>query len=541
MAISEHEVLRRVGRYEILRQIGRGATAVVHLARQSDLDRYVALKELAGAYAADPAFVERFLRESRLAASLNHPNVVTVHEYFEHEGTAYIAMEYFERGSLRPLVGTLTLPQVAGVLENLLAGLAHAEAHGVVHRDLKPENVMVASNGSVKIADFGVAKALQTEGSAPLTETGATVGTPAYMAPEQALAAHVGHAADLYAVGIIAYELLTGEVPYRADVALALLLQHVNDPVPSPRAVRRDLDPALSRWVERMLAKDPAGRPESAAQAWDALDEIVVATLGSRWARQSRLTQAGSPVEDVRATAVTRAAGPQATAHPRRRRLAALAMALLLAIAGGIAAAVALVDREASTAATAPESTSARTTEETPPPAPAHATVGGVRFTRSGDDQVATLRASGKALGPAAVLVRDADLEDGHAWFELRGARIDAATRGASNGDLVLRVRKGPGRLRVDVSADAGSFSTIRVRRVDGRTVTVTAVTPEAVDSPPTTSLRVSAEHDLRARGDAASGRGAEEAAVQDRLARRQFTRTERRLTTVLPAVRTQV
>jgi Protein kinase domain len=485
MAISEQEVLRRVGRYEIVRQIGRGATAVVHLARQSDLDRLVALKELAGSYAADPAFVERFLRESRLAASLNHPNVVTVHEYFEHDGAAYIAMEYFERGSLRPLIGMLTLPQVAGVLENLLAGLAHAEAHGVVHRDLKPENVMVASNGSVKIADFGVAKALQSDGSAPLTETGATVGTPAYMAPEQALAAHVGPAADLYAVGIIAYELLTGAVPYRAEVALALLLQHVNDPVPSPRAARPDVDPALSRWVERMLAKEPAGRPVSAAQAWDELDEIVVALLGSRWARQSRLTQGGEPVADAPATAVTRAAQPHGAARPRRLRLAIGTTALLLAAAGGIAAAVALVDRETSTASTPPETTAARTTVEEPPPVPVHATVGGVRFARSGDDQVATLRASGKALGPGAVLVRDAELEDGHAWFELRSARIDSATRGASNGDLELRVRNAPGRLRVDVSADAGAFSTIRVRRVDGRTVAVTAITPEVVDPPP--------------------------------------------------------
>jgi serine/threonine protein kinase len=128
-------VPRRVGRYEIVREIGRGATATVYLARQTDLDRHVALKELAVSNAADSSFFERFLRESRVAASLNHPNVVTVHEYFEHEGTAYIAMEYLERGSLRPYVGALTLPQVAGVLEGLLAGLEHAEARGIVHRD----------------------------------------------------------------------------------------------------------------------------------------------------------------------------------------------------------------------------------------------------------------------------------------------------------------------------------------------------------------------------------------------------------------------
>ena len=274
-------VPRRVGRYEIVREIGRGATATVYLARQTDLDRQVALKELSGSHAADPSFFERFLRESRVAASLNHPNVVTVHEYFEHDGTAYIAMEYLERGSLRSFVGALTLPQIAGVLEGLLAGLEHAEARGIVHRDLKPENVMVSSTGTVKIADFGLAKALQADPPAPITLTGTTVGTPAYMAPEQGLAGPVGPATDLYALGVIAYELLTGDVPYRdSDVPLGILLQHLNDPVPSPRLVDPDIDPALATWVEHMLAKKPEERPASAAEAWESLDEVVSALSG---------------------------------------------------------------------------------------------------------------------------------------------------------------------------------------------------------------------------------------------------------------------
>ena len=153
------EVLKTVGRYEILREVGRGGMAVVYLARQTDLDRFVALKELAAFHAADHSTVQRFLRESRVAGSLSHPNIVTVHGYFEHDGTPYIAMEYVERGSLRPYVGQLSLAQIGGVLEGLLAGLAHAEQQGIVHRDLKPENLMVTSDGRVKIADFGIAKA----------------------------------------------------------------------------------------------------------------------------------------------------------------------------------------------------------------------------------------------------------------------------------------------------------------------------------------------------------------------------------------------
>ena len=206
------DVLKTVGRYEILREVGRGGMAMVYLARQTDLDRFVALKELAAFHASDAAFAQRFLRESRVAGSLSHPNIVTVHDYFEHDGTPYIAMEYVERGSLRPFVGHMSLAQIGGVLEGLLAGLAHAEQHGIVHRDLKPENLMVTSDGRVKIADFGIAKATnQMQTGAFLTATGTTVGTPTYMAPEQAMAQDIGPWTDLYSVGCMAFEMFTGQ------------------------------------------------------------------------------------------------------------------------------------------------------------------------------------------------------------------------------------------------------------------------------------------------------------------------------------------
>ena len=180
---------RVVGRYEIVRQLGRGGMATVHLARQRALDREVALKELHPVHAADAAFARRFLQESRIAGALNHPSVVSVIEYFEHDGAPFIAMEYLERGSLRPLVGRLTLAHVAGVLEGVLGGLAEAAAQGIVHRDLKPENVLLTADGHAKVADFGIAKALGR--AATMTElrtaTGTIVGTPAYMAPEQVM------------------------------------------------------------------------------------------------------------------------------------------------------------------------------------------------------------------------------------------------------------------------------------------------------------------------------------------------------------------
>src|SRR5436190_108873 len=268
------DVMKTVGRYEILREVGRGGMAMVYLARQTDLDRFVALKELGAFHASDPSFAQRFLRESRVAGSLSHPNIVTVHDYFEHDGTPYIAMEYIERGSLRPYVSQMTMAQIGGVLEGLLAGLAHAEAHGIVHRDLKPENVMVTSAGGIKLADFGIAKALQAAGSRSLTADGTAVGTPAYMAPEQALGIAIGPETDLYAVGIMAYELLSGDVPFPEDESpLVTLLRHTNEPVPPLHEVAPSTPRSLSDWVARMLAKEPTDRPAGAVRAWEELEE----------------------------------------------------------------------------------------------------------------------------------------------------------------------------------------------------------------------------------------------------------------------------
>ena len=236
------DVMKTVGRYEILREVGRGGMAMVYLARQTDLDRFVALKELGAFHASDPSFAQRFLRESRVAGSLSHPNICTVHDYFEHDGTPYIAMEYIERGSLRPYVGTMNLAQIGGVLEGLLAGLAHGEQHGIVHRDLKPENLMVTSDGRVKIADFGIAKATnQMQTGAFLTATGTTVGTPTYMAPEQAMAQEIGPPTDLYSVGCMAFEMFTGRVPFHdTEAPMAILLRHVNEQIPSVKSDRSE-------------------------------------------------------------------------------------------------------------------------------------------------------------------------------------------------------------------------------------------------------------------------------------------------------------
>jgi hypothetical protein len=264
--------------------------AIVYVARQPDLDRQVALKELSRFHAGSAEYAHRFLRESRLAGSLNHQNIVTVHEYFEHNTIPYIAMEYVPRGSLRPYMKRLTLSQIAGVLEGVLAGLAHGEAAGIVHRDLKPENIMVTADGRVKITDFGIARATQRAGTQYMTATGMTVGTPTYMAPEQAMAGDIGSWSDLYSVGVLTYELVVGQVPFHdTDAPMVILMRHVNERIPSAIEVRPDVDPNLSAWIDSLLVKDPAKRVHHAVDAWESLEDIIVGLLGPLWRRNARL------------------------------------------------------------------------------------------------------------------------------------------------------------------------------------------------------------------------------------------------------------
>jgi serine/threonine protein kinase len=281
-------VNQRVGTYEIVRVLARGGMAMVYLAHQPALDRDVALKQL-DLQGAEPMLAQRFVREARLAAALDHPNVVTLFDFFEDGGVPYIAMEYVGGGTLRPLVGALGLPQIFGVLEGMLAGLAHAESAGIVHRDLKPENVLITRGGGVKIADFGIARAYNAL-TPSLTSTGTAIGTPAYMAPEQALDEPLGPATDIYALGVIAYELLAGRPPFEPGQSpMAVLYCHVNKPPPPLAARAPDVPAAVCRWVEHMLAKQASARPGSAAEAWESLEEIAVAELGPYWRRSAAI------------------------------------------------------------------------------------------------------------------------------------------------------------------------------------------------------------------------------------------------------------
>jgi serine/threonine protein kinase len=289
--VEVSEVGRTVGRYTIEGELGRGGMAVVYLAHQVGLERKVALKQLGGFHAQDPSHALRFLHESRLVGSLNHPNVVTVFDYFEEQGVPYISMELVERGPLRRFLGHMTQAQAMGVLEGILAGLDIAHNRSIVHRDLKPENVMVTWDGRVKVADFGIAKALGALTEAGFaTGTGNIVGTPAYMAPEQAMAGEIGPWSDLYSLGVMAYEMLVGRLPFEsADTPLKVLMRHAVEPVPPPLTIRPDLDPEIAAWLEKLLAKVPRDRFWTAREAWDALEPRADALLGQGWRRTAAL------------------------------------------------------------------------------------------------------------------------------------------------------------------------------------------------------------------------------------------------------------
>jgi serine/threonine protein kinase len=271
--------------YEVESELGRGGMAVVFKAREKELDRTVALKVLPTELAPIATVAERFKREARLAASLDHPHIIPVYRVGQSGGVLYMAMKYIDGRPLDALVtshGPLPLPVVLTVLRAAASAIAYAHEHGIVHRDIKGANILIDRQGRVVVSDFGIARAVE---SATLTATGTMIGTPHYMSPEQCAGKPVGPQSDQYSLGIVTYHMLTGTVPFDGDSLPEILQHHWFTPAPDVSLRRPDIPAALTAVVIRLLAKSPADRFASTAELVAMLDAIPLGepdTLGAQ-------------------------------------------------------------------------------------------------------------------------------------------------------------------------------------------------------------------------------------------------------------------
>ena len=265
-------------RYEIGKRIGRGGMAEIFQARDILLDRPVAIKVLFPEFATDPAFVERFRREAQAAANLNHPNIVGVYDWGKVNNTYYIAMEYVNGRTLADILkqsGTLTPMQVCDVMSEVASALISAHQNGVIHRDVKPGNILVSTTGQVKVADFGIARALGSGVEQGLTQTGAVMGTATYFSPEQAQGASTDQRSDIYSLGVVMYEMLSGSAPFTGENAVAIAYKQVHEQAMPLNQRVATVPPEIAAIVAKCMQKSPDDRYSSADQVRDELRRFV--------------------------------------------------------------------------------------------------------------------------------------------------------------------------------------------------------------------------------------------------------------------------
>jgi beta-lactam-binding protein with PASTA domain/predicted Ser/Thr protein kinase len=331
------------GRYRIVRKLGSGGMANVYLAEDQELGRRVAIKILNDRHANDDQFVERFRREAKNAAGLSHPNIVSIYDRGEAEGTYYIAMEFLDGRSLKELIvsrGPAPVSVAIDYARQILAALRFAHRNGIVHRDIKPHNVLVDGEGRLKVTDFGIARA----GASQMTEAGSIIGTAQYLSPEQAKGSPVDQTSDLYSVGVVLYELLTGVVPFTGDTPVEIAMKHLSAIPDPPSSHRAEIPRELDKVVMRALAKDPHERYPTAEEMDADLARVASGGSVSPATEEAATAIISRPPPVAAPTAVTQLRQPQTYTppaayydydEPRRRAVWPWLVALLF-VAGAV-------------------------------------------------------------------------------------------------------------------------------------------------------------------------------------------------------------
>ncbi len=336
---QENSTGKKVGNYRIIQEIGRGGNAIVYLAFDEKLARPVALKVL-HAFAHHPnrdKIIERFRRGAQAAARLNHPNILPVYDFGEWQGTFYIVMQHVQGQTLRQYllgeveeiraVEPLAPSEAVDIVRQVGAALAYAHRHNVVHRDVKPSNVLLAEDGRVYLADFGLAR---VEDAAPITQSGETLGTPHYMSPEQGQGMPVDHRSDIYSLGVVTFQMLTGQVPFDAETPIPVIVKHMYHPLPSPRSINPNIPQRVEAVLGKALAKTPAERYQSV--------EEFINDLEAAAAIQQAIPEAAPPPPAARQTRPMPASGtsppvPTPTPAPQRRETMRLTLVAVILVA----------------------------------------------------------------------------------------------------------------------------------------------------------------------------------------------------------------
>ncbi len=290
---------KTLGPYRILEQIGVGGMATVYKAYQPNMERYVAIKILPHYLSQDKEFAKRFQREAHAIARLEHPHILPIFDYGEADGITYIAMRYIEAGTLKQHLqkGLLPLDDIVRLIGQIGSALDYAHRQGVIHRDVKPGNVLIDNEGNTYLTDFGLARML--EASEQLTASGVGLGTPAYMSPEQGQGIKADHRSDIYSLGVMLFEMVTGRVPYEAETPMATVLKHINDPLPLPRTVNPNVSEPIERVILKALAKDPADRYQSAGEMLQALVKAAQETSAAETPPPPAIVKATPVREEV--------------------------------------------------------------------------------------------------------------------------------------------------------------------------------------------------------------------------------------------------